>query len=189
MVVPFFWLKASNFASGFSLESRHRCFFYMCQLLTEHEEAQGTGAVLLIQMNPDGTSCGIDMDYLEMVIHALPLRFKAIHLLALGFSLNDSTKRRISTLCDEAHFHTSRSRLSLAKRLEEYGLIRAYLPTFLHGEWGHSKFTMWRDLRTRFEWSIPLGLISRDASFYSFPALYDEFEVLPDNQRRSTRAE
>jgi hypothetical protein len=176
---PVLWLDFSRVRAGVPDESRDRCIFYMFSLLAENEMSQGIGAVLLYKMGspPFGIA---NTAFLERLVNSLPLRFKAVHLLS-DHGIPSTVASQIK-FGGQTHVHVGTTNF-LSKRLEAFGLSKAGLPKWLNGGWGYEKFVHWQELRTRFEWKIPVGLSGRDsAEAFEFPAIRP-YTVLPETKK------
>jgi hypothetical protein len=153
-----------------SKESVLKCLFYMFSLVVEHAQSQ-TGGVSLLYYLHDADP--LILNFLKQLAGALPIRFKAVHLLSLR-NLPFSLKLQIS-FSREVFIHVAGTKALLGAALQARGFERVNLPTRLNGEWGYAKFVHWQELRTRFEWKIPAGLSGRsqqasELNFSDIPA-------------------
>jgi hypothetical protein len=166
-------------------ETVRKCFFYMFSLLAENTQSQQAGATLLYYVH------NVDQQvlrFLQQLADALPIRFKAVHLLSLR-KLPSNLKLQIK-FAGEVNVHVAGTKALLGAALEARGFEKAKLPTRLNGEWGYDTFVHWQELRTRFEWKIPAGLSGRSqlagefdfSTIRPFSALSEEEK--PERQRR-----
>ena len=167
---PVLWCECDRLPIRNSMpdESRERCFFYMFSLLAQNEKAQSDGAVLLYKTEAKPFS-RVNLRWLEKLTYALPLVFKATHLISSkDLSIEEQSRLNIAK---EAFTHVGDSH-SLYARLKAFGVKHSGIPMSLGGEWGYERFLQWQELRMRMEFKIPLGFSGRDKNeAYSFPAI------------------
>jgi hypothetical protein len=125
-------------------------------------------------------SDSIDISFLEELTNALPLRFKAIHLLSVVPVPED--KKAQFNFGDKVYVHVGASKGELLSKLETFGMSKDGLPRSLNGGWGYQKFLYWQELRTRMEWKIPLGSSGREYAGVKFPAI-KPYSVLPEDEK------
>ena len=176
---PVIWIDASRLQQQEAdVLSVQRCMFYMFSILAENEESQKDGAVLLwMLLHPFSTSPfqGINLNFLQHLVECLPINFKAVHLLSL--LENGPPQEDLSShirFGDDVYHHVESTSAGLVAKLKQYGINQTHLPKQLGGEWGTSRFYEWSEIRTRFEWKLPLGLSGRSsevAEAFRFPSL------------------
>lgn len=182
---PVIWIDASRLERAPSGEkNRNRCLFYMFSILVENERSRMEGAVLLLKVLTPPFD-GLDIDFLDRLIQALPLRFKAVHLNSLH-PVEDALRTQVE-FGEQVYLHVSSSKTEIADMLRQHGLDRSGLPKCLNGKWGYGKFLLWQELRTRMEWRIPLGLTGREAAQNNFPAIKPYAVLTDDNKAERQR--
>lgn len=160
-----------------------RCLFYMFSLLPENRLSQLRGVVLLIRTSHH-VLVHLNLDFIVRMYHALPLRFKAIHLISPDESARTVASRLY--LYDDVFVHADMTTPGqVAKELEAHGCFRASdLPDGLGGQWDLHKFHRWQELRTRVEWRVPLGLGPAEIEeALTFPGIR-EVPVLPESEKQ-----
>lgn len=155
----------------------------MLSLLTENSSSQQLGAVLLIK-TAHQTLVYLNLDFIVQMYHALPIRFKAIHLISF-----DDSSRIVGLrlfVYDDVFIHSQmRTTRHLASKLEEHGFRVSDLPQGLGGLWTLDRFHRWQELRTRMEWSLPLGLGHLEVEeALTYPGIR-EVTSLPDSEKKS----
>jgi hypothetical protein len=178
---PVIWIDSWRIRQSTSGECIDRAIFYMFSLLAENGKAQTKGATLLYLLD-DSRFDSINVEFLHHLVAALPIRFKSVHLLSLG-ALSVGLEKQIK-FGDEVRVHVGSSNEDLGNRLEALGMDRAGLPKRLKGDWGYEKFVQWQELRTRYEWKIPVGLSGRgdSADAFNFPAIRP-YSVLSEEEK------
>ena len=172
------WIESSRVSSVTSGFGSHpdearikRCLFYMVSLLAENEKTQEEGAVLVILLEEDSRFQRTIITSLNHLASCLPVLFKRVHLLSLEpIDDKEDTKYQID-FGDSVHLHVSSSISELSNRLLSFGLELSGLPKRFGGQWGLEKFLQWKELRTRCEWGIPLGLASAQGDISGLPAI------------------
>jgi len=175
------YIDPTRMRPGTPTEVFDRCVFYIMSLLAENEMTQTTGAVLLHKIGPPAFGL-YGGSFLEILIRALPIRFKKVHLISLCKVPNEilnSTPNLGATM----HVIAGGSKDDLCAKLEGFGMKRDYLPKFVNGGWGCEKFIYWQELRTRMEWQLPSGLCGREQCVdgYIYPAIRP-YQLLPAEQ-------
>ena len=171
---PVIWIDGTKLhqASGTrDSASLRRCLFYMFSILAENEESQKDGAVLIWMLRQGYPFQDIDVHFLERLSECLPVHFKAVHLLSQDNGLlREDLSPRIR-FGDDVYHHIAVTKAELASMLQRHGLKLSNLPKTLGGQWGVGQFCEWMELRTRFEWKLPLGLSGRSevAEAFRFP--------------------
>ncbi len=161
-------IDAARLERGMLTEVTDRCMFYMFSLMAENRISQEEGAVILYKMESTPFHT-VKPAFLERLISSLPLRIKALHILShIIFPTEITSKITIS----DVFVHVGPSKDAFPSKLQHFGMSRDGLPTCFGGEWGYEKFVLWQELRTRYEWKIPVGLSGRASSDASdFPAI------------------
>lgn len=171
--------------SSHKTDRQNRCLFYMFSLTAENWRSQERGISVLIRISSIEKSLlgGADVAFMERLVDCFPINIKAIHLIF------DSTEPPVSikdelNLGDSVHIHHNTSKDELLVILASHGFSKDHLPRFANGTWGSSQFNQWQELRTRVEWSIPLGLSSRD--IIDFPGI-KSVDIIQDKIERERR--
>lgn len=125
---PVVCIDDSRIPQNISDERLERCIFYAFSLATENELSRTEGAILLCVMRSPSFQ-HVRFPFLKLLSEALPLRFKAIHIISA------TPMERIHVDFGEAaYFHVGiRVSSSMASRLEAYGLMKLCLPKSLGG--------------------------------------------------------
>jgi hypothetical protein len=155
----------------------------MFSLLMEDERSRTDGAVLLFKFDP---SSFIDCSFIGRLASSLPIRFKAVHVLSLGANWPPSILKSQLDVGDAIYVHRGTSRSEIASALEEYGLSKPCLPKCVNGDWDYAKFVQWKELRTRVEWKVPLGLSGREICLSEFPAM-KEYTIITEKKEKERR--
>ena len=151
--------------------------FYMFSILAENEESQTNGAVLLWKLQEGMLFPDTMASYLERLVDCLPVRLKAVHVLCPEGDGAVDKEQLESQLqfADDVYVHAvlENNKEELVSKLEYHGIDRLNLPKQIGGKWAIDKFYQWQELRTRFEWKLPLGLSGRSdsAEAFRFPAV------------------
>lgn len=145
--------------------SRFRVSFYISSVASENDKTQEDGIIVItIPESPSFDS--ITQDAVQMVNSALPLRFFSVHIV-LSFDFRRTFKGVMLPLAMKflgKYFlpsrtiqHIGRSKEDLLNELSKFGIKREGVPESIGGTWSYNKFDEWRDVRTRFEWQLPIA--------------------------------
>ena len=63
---------------------------------------------------------------------------------------------------------------------------KAILPKALGGDWGYADYLRWKEIRTRIEWRVPLGLSGRGDNPVDLPAM-KPYAVIEEKKERNRR--
>lgn len=161
-------------------QSRLRTSFYMYSIAAETEISQTDGLILLyVATEPSFDRA--NKESLDLVLSAIPAGIRDVHLLKYPASTSEdwlSDKIDAASLHEFRQIaknqvvqHITRSRTSIAEKLEPYGMTVRNLPRSIGGDFGFDRFFQWQELRTRFEWDLPSGFVSsQDTGMFDFSA-------------------
>ena len=169
----------------FTEKGRDRCLFYILSVLSENEKSRSSGGIVIL-INATGTEA-LDLKLLEQLSMAMPLCFKAVHILSLGSTTGVSVSLRSSfRFADQTHIHTANTRKQMAEKLYAFGLKDTSIPRDFGGKYGYAKFVQWKELRARMEWKVPLGLSGRHVDVSEIPGM-KAYESIVDKTERNRR--
>lgn len=180
---PVIWYNGSRqlrVSKKMTKETKHRCLFYMFSLLAENKKSQSEGSVLLNKLNSPIPCAHTDIIWVKRLVYALPLRFKAVHLISHStVSAEDQAEMDFG---DKIYTHVADTMSELSSQVQSYGIDEAGLPKSLSGEWDTCKFLTWQEVRARMEWQLPQAFGRMDSSFFTLPGI-KPYMLLPDEQK------
>jgi hypothetical protein len=157
----------------------------MFSLLVENKMSLTKGAVLLYMDNTE-TSNMVQLGFLSILAHALPLHFKAVHIICPLNTKKTPSIESHTAFAEDTYVHVASSRKGLCQKLEAFGMPKAILPKALGGDWGYADYLRWKELRTRIEWRIPLGLSGRGENAVDLPSM-KPYSVIEEKKERNRR--
>lgn len=142
-------------------ESHKRCLFYTFSVTTENRKSQDDGVTVMLSLTKSLSDELLHSiyDFVGKLMFCLPIRSKAIYI--LSFDAHKMGGRIFSKSFHNVRHMFSSSKESLISQLEVLGYTREGLPKCIGGDWDYNRFNLWRELRMRVEWNVPLGLSAR----------------------------
>jgi hypothetical protein len=143
-----------------SMETRLRCIFYICQVISENEKSQTDGFVLL---NAAGDKIDMAMTQSRnLVMNAFPMKVKAFHLIKCmpKWTNNCLTQALIGGMVRlygqvmqgcQTYIHASEDKEEIVQSLESHGISRNGLPRCIGGSWSYERFSDWLTERAQMD--------------------------------------
>lgn len=184
------FVDPSRLDESHSVQRVRRALFYIFSVACENPKSQQLGASLILRLSPSANKATknfandfIDFVFLKNLIESLPIKIKEIHVLCDRFSEISLDLSRFS-FAGHIYVHRGSSKHDLQVKLERFGFLKQGLPRCLNGDWGENQFNQWQELRTRFEWRVPIGLSGRDVTAF---AAVRSYEPIGDKAERIRR--
>ena len=163
-----------------------RCLFYMFSILAGDSKSRTKGVVLILRVGELSDTETDILAFLARLADASPLLFKAAHLVCPNMITAEDLEKRME-FADAIHRHTPSSRVDLLSMFLAFGFTKSGLPRVFGGHWGYQEFTEWREVRTRMEFQIPLGVSGNNKVLEHFPSMKDGHAIIQDKPERDRR--
>lgn len=146
-----------------------RMSFCFWSIISENPKSQTDGVTLFIRCSsPDEVTASLEQLVLGHCERSIPVRIRAIHILADGPSFDKLDQQAITkSLTDRMELISDDLKRAvcvhvapaadLASKLVEAGVVSNVdkLPVSVGGTWEYERFEVWMELRIRSEWDLP----------------------------------
>ena len=165
---PIYYMDLSRLTAPFTPESRTRCSFYICQVISERESSRNAGVIGMAayaKKAPKGaTNAKNGRKATEMARDGVfPCHWRAIHVCAVGVRSNTlrdnyfvpytlQMLRRWKALSLRTLVHVDQTPEGIRSKIAKFGVPPKCVPTTVGGTWTYEKdFLDWISQRIEYE--------------------------------------